>query len=248
MPRPMRDRTGDVYGRLTVLSFSHREGTRLSYVYYWNCQCTCGREVRMAINRLRNGTAKSCGCSRRGADADTVGKTYGRLNVVSFAYCKNQASYWNTLCSCGNTIIVKRACLVANNVRSCGCWRVNPDREEAMYKRVFADMKGLAKQRGRLSSISFEHFMSIVTQPCKYCGVGTSLSKSDKLTDTVVHYNGIDRVDSLKGYIDGNCVPCCHKCNMVKSNGTVDEFREYALRLSESDFVKGKGTDKWVDD
>ncbi len=40
-------------------------------------------------------------------------------------------------------------------------------------------------------------------------------------------YNGVDRVDSLKGYVEGNVRSCCKECNVFK------------FALSEKDFLDG---------
>ena len=50
-----------------------------------------------------------------------------------------------------------------------------------------------------------EQFCYIVMQPCYYCG-----EIQDK------GFNGIDRVDSMKGYDLDNCVSACTQCNMMK--------------------------------
>jgi hypothetical protein len=36
--------------------------------------------------------------------------------------------------------------------------------------------------------------------------------------------NGIDRVDSSKGYVTDNVVPCCRDCNVAKSDLSKAEF------------------------
>jgi hypothetical protein len=46
-------------------------------------------------------------------------------------------------------------------------------------------------------------------------------------------YSGIDRIDSSIGYIEGNVVSCCSKCNTAKSDMPFDEFRVWAIRLYE---------------
>lgn len=47
-----------------------------------------------------------------------------------------------------------------------------------------------------------------------------------------VMYNGIDRVDSEKGYVVGNCVPCCYEVNRAKSNMTQSDFLELVRQIS----------------
>jgi hypothetical protein len=54
----MRDYTGQKYGRLTVLNFSHRTKSG----YYWNVRCECGKEKAVNISSLKDGSSASCGC------------------------------------------------------------------------------------------------------------------------------------------------------------------------------------------
>jgi hypothetical protein len=52
------DKTGNVYGRLTVLSYSHTD----KGFAYWKCKCTCGNIVTKQGNRLQQKYTQSCGC------------------------------------------------------------------------------------------------------------------------------------------------------------------------------------------
>ena len=58
--RPTIDLTGRTFGKLTVLSFSHRRGKS-----FWNCRCECGTEKVVGYGSLVDGSALSCGCLRR---------------------------------------------------------------------------------------------------------------------------------------------------------------------------------------
>lgn len=50
---------GDTYGKITVLAFSHRVGTKKYFV----CHCGwCGKEFTTRIDRLRSEKPGSCGC------------------------------------------------------------------------------------------------------------------------------------------------------------------------------------------
>lgn len=57
-----KDLAGARFGRLTVLAFVAREGTRAAY---WKCRCECGREVIVYRGNLTHGRQQSCGCLRR---------------------------------------------------------------------------------------------------------------------------------------------------------------------------------------
>lgn len=56
------DLTGERYGRLTVISRSHKD--KHGYVH-WNCICDCGNTVSVCGCSLRKGHTKSCGCLHR---------------------------------------------------------------------------------------------------------------------------------------------------------------------------------------
>jgi len=57
-----------------------------------------------------------------------------------------------------------------------------------------------------------------------------------KTSDTIVYYNGIDRIDNLKGYLKNNIVPCCKFCNTAKSSMSQTEFKEWINRVYENYF------------
>lgn len=53
------DRTGNKYGRLLVLEFYKKEGTKT----FWKCQCECGNEVIRRADSLKE--TSSCGCLQK---------------------------------------------------------------------------------------------------------------------------------------------------------------------------------------
>lgn len=56
----IKDITGERFGKLTVLSFSHIN--KKDNWAYWDCICDCGNKRVACGTRLRNGELKSCGC------------------------------------------------------------------------------------------------------------------------------------------------------------------------------------------
>lgn len=64
-----------------------------------------------------------------------------------------------------------------------------------------------AKARGLDVSITKEYYAKqLFNKPCHYCGDNN---------ETQGH--GVDRIDSGLGYIEGNVVPCCPTCNVMKN-------------------------------
>jgi hypothetical protein len=75
----------------------------------------------------------------------------------------------------------------------------------------FVTYKWGARNRGIAFELTFEQFVAFWQKPCHYCGGEI---------DTI----GLDRIDSAKGYIVDNVVPCCSTHNLMKNDMTHDQF------------------------
>lgn len=71
--RKLDDLSGQVFGRWTVLHFSHLDKSRTAH---WICQCECGTEKSVRAPQLKAGTSRSCGCLLREIAA-TRNRTHG---------------------------------------------------------------------------------------------------------------------------------------------------------------------------
>jgi hypothetical protein len=81
----------------------------------------------------------------------------------------------------------------------------------------FADYKRNAAARGLVFNITKAEFAAVTEMACTFCAA----------TDHV----GIDRIDSSKGYIEGNTQPCCTFCNKMKSNFGEEAFLAQIARI-----------------
>lgn len=54
----MKDYIGKKWGRLTAISFSHKE----KHKHYYTFKCDCGNEKVLCIYNVQGGNTKSCGC------------------------------------------------------------------------------------------------------------------------------------------------------------------------------------------
>lgn len=91
---------GDVYGILTVVSYSHT--TPKNHMSYYLCKCECGNESVVAHGKLRSGKTKSCGCKMNKIGAEHPLYKHGKANTKVHAawqqiknrcYNPNTASY-----------------------------------------------------------------------------------------------------------------------------------------------------------
>ena len=63
-------------------------------------------------------------------------------------------------------------------------------------------------------------------------------NKKSKISDTVLKINGIDRVDSGKGYVINNVVPCCKYCNIAKGEMSREDFLKWVKRVYEFNIIE----------
>jgi hypothetical protein len=67
-------------------------------------------------------------------------------------------------------------------------------------------------------------------QRCHYCGISEADIPSVRMKSQIqrdVRVMGMDRLDSARGYTEGNLSPCCFVCNQIKG----DRFTEAEMRL-----------------
>ncbi len=124
-----KDLTGQRFGRLQVISPTDKRADHGSVV--WVCQCDCGEKVEVSGRRLTLGKVRSCGCLSRPQLKDYVGKTFGRLTVISYAgkrriireHSAVTINLWRCRCDCGNERIITQPELEKGNTLSCGCYK-----------------------------------------------------------------------------------------------------------------------------
>lgn len=85
------------------------------------------------------------------------------------------------------------------------------------------EYRGGAKKRKLPWELSFEMFSSLLHAPCAYCD-----------TSGVEASRGVDRIDSDRGYVLDNVMPCCSKCNWMKRALSFEEFASHVLKIAES--------------
>jgi hypothetical protein len=116
---------------------------------------------------------------------------------------------------------------------SCGCIS-----RERSIETVWKQLHNALSRRGWDFHLTVAQLRDVVKLPCSYCGKEPSNvfrlkykvdGKYRRGVDPSmeIRWSGLDRVDSMLGYIYGNVVPCCGECNGMKSNLSLNEF--YAL-------------------
>lgn len=155
-----------------------------------------------------------------------VGRRYGRLVVTAMQadHVSQQHVQWQCACDCGSIVVRSRGTLrgAISHHTSCGCrpWRGGHDYTTALRTQAYRT-HSLGAHRRQWSPLSREAWNQLVTQPCSYCGQTDCQQASD---GSMVYLNGVDRLDSTKGYQSDNVVPCCGRCNRMKLTSLPTDF------------------------
>jgi hypothetical protein len=206
------------------------------------CRCLCGTEKIMTTSRVRDNQSLSCGCRRRICNAKRseiipVGFQFGNWIVTETNLHKQMGSQTHracrVLCACGTSRILTYGRL--RNSNSCGC-KKRLRSLDTVWNFVYRN----TVRRGWEFSLSLKEFKVISKLPCTYCGVGPSNIQCGRYNDggtmkidaqMELCYSGIDRIDSSRGYVHGNVVPCCSVCNRMKSAMPLDDFLDAIARI-----------------
>ena len=107
-------------------------------------------------------------------------------------------------------------------------WRAENAGHIARWNRTNVNHRMMAIKRAAMTRTIEWHLTddeanAMLVLPCVYCG----------WLDLEVRVNGIDRLDSAKGYTSENCRPCCKNCNYMKGTFDPKTFITWAKRIAE---------------
>ncbi|MCB0509697.1 MAG: hypothetical protein KDC82_02960 [Bacteroidetes bacterium] len=90
-----------------------------------------------------------------------------------------------------------------------------------------------AAERNIEFNIDITIFKITCEKDCYYCGASPTSSKDHDRYNGAWKYNGLDRTDNSKGYIESNIQPCCTLCNRLKSNMKETDFLNHIAKIME---------------
>lgn len=150
VPTNLKDITGEIFGRLTVMSQAKSDARGQSR---WDCLCPCGNRVTVAGYNLKNGHTQSCGCLHRSRTSEAnlkelTGRVFGKLTVLyRIGSTKDKQAYWKCQCACGKITEVRGSSLFRGHTQSCGCLQ-----KERTSRARLKDLTGI--RFGRLTAVT----------------------------------------------------------------------------------------------
>lgn len=224
------DLIGFEFGQSKVLNFagktSNKRKDRL-----WLCKCNCGKEFLATTHSIRVGDRKTCGC---GFSPDLTGQRFGSGIVQNEAGRLQGKKLWLLLCDCGNYYKAITEKLRSDHIKSCGCLKHKPE-WGSIKARWWSEIKSNAKNRNKEFAVSKEYVWSLFIKQngkCALTGVELKFPKTNKEQKLErIGTASLDRIDSSKGYIEGN-VQWVHKIiNNMKNSMTKQELVEWAKKI-----------------
>jgi len=168
-----------------------------------------------------------------------IGQKIGNFTILEEAPKVSgwKVNLWKCQCNCGEIRTYSTTQL--RHATSCGCLkkaRMSKPRTDKEVKinnklksSVFCQYSRGARNRDLEFLLSRELVEKLSQSNCYYCG--SAPTNKVKFNGREYTYNGIDRVDNTKGYVEGNVVSCCKHCNHFKGERTFEEFKENAINL-----------------
>lgn len=209
----------------------------------WECECLCGNKIIIEGYKLYNEQRKSCGqCNLYTWHKDMFSnKKFGMLLITGFSHeqGKIRSKYYNYLCDCGATGKIISTSI--GRSLSCGCYR---DKKE-FYNEISGTHYGNIRYNalyGRKKEIEFnvtqEYIWDVFIKQNRRCAItNTPIFFGKKKKDETTA--SLDRIDSTKGYIEGN-VQWVHKnINLMKKTLSDEDFRKWFDETAEC-YIKHK--------
>lgn len=245
-PKRVTDLVGRTFGRLKVVSFAGVSAKK-DRTSYWKTKCSCGNDVIVNRKNLLSGNTTSCGCYQREIagkykQVSLIGRTFGRLTVISKAPNKNNnwSTYWNCRCSCGKTSVVHGHKLSSGHTKSCGCLASEKLKARIGAKNPAWDQTLTAEDRGRARLGTAEHarMYNIARQIrardrmiCLICGT---------YPGTHVHHIEPWAINRALRYAPANLVTLCKTCHcdfhsLHGRDGGFDEFMDFMKGINDGD-------------
>ncbi len=181
---------------------------------------------------------------------DIKNLVFGRLTVIEQTGQRgaNGGVRWLCQCECGKTTIAASGDLIKNSVLSCGCYLSEMNGSKRWWNwngvgEISGSLFNQYYQRAKRDSIEFcitkDYLWDIFlnqNRKCKFSGIELTFPSRDRKKHLATA--SLDRIDSSKGYIEGN-VQWVHKhINFMKLQMPDDLFIEWCAIIT--DYNKDK--------
>jgi len=158
-----------------------------------------------------------------------IGYVNEKLTVKEIRQHKGKFLYICS-CECGATIHVRPCIIISGIKKSCGC--IKPPVSGKLTKTFISSVRNKAKHRNIEFALSLEYLQDLLLKQnarCKFTQV--PLTFASHYSDSSFNAS-LDRIDSSKGYIEGNVQWVTKRINSMKNDMSDSEFIELCKIVS----------------
>ena len=224
---------GDRFGEWTVLESNC--GSKNGHTYV-KCQCSCGtiKEINLtALVRGRTTRCRSCAARSR-TERIEIGSRFKHWTVIENPIYRNNAAYYKCRCDCGNEALKLHAELMYKHkdFQCASCAQKENKRQFMLDNGKVGDLnltmytyfKNSALKRNLEFNVSIEYLWNLFLSQNKKCAI-----TGDEIID--FKKASLDRIDSSKGYIEGNVQWTTRQANISKHIMTMEELYEFCKKV-----------------
>lgn len=229
--------------KLSIIDGPYKKGKK----YYWKAQCECGNFKIVDGNSFNAGRIKTCGCSHiiHGHKSPYIGCIFNNIKITK--YIKRAKTIGKNVYRTGH--IYEYKCLLCNYIgkkqdnyiKTTGCKNcLNKGLEEYNFPIWFVRrIKNTIKRKKITFNLSYEYLYLLYKKQQNICALsGLKINLVDRWKDYKNNTASLDRIDSSKGYIEGN-VQFVHKdINFMKQSLSQKDFIYYCQKIAK--YNKGK--------
>jgi len=214
-----------------INSFSEKKTTYTRY--YYNCECiNCGFKRLLSQSDANDGICLEC--KKKKTIDNVIGKRINIYKVLNFSHNKFNSNFYNCEClKCGEESVVNINSIKIN--KNCqNCRKHGSEATEVAQLNYKIDQyKRGVNQRKIEYKLNLEEFKRLIFSKCYYCNdePEEKTYKNSKNKIKRNKFNGIDRIDSSKGYVIENCIPCCEMCNRMKMAHKQEKFLDQIKKI-----------------
>ena len=231
--RKLDIKVGDKFGDWTVINTDVPSRNKARYI---QCQCKCGVINEINASALRNGKSSSCkSCSARKRTTKLeIGSKYKHWTVISGPEYKDSFAYYKVKCDCG-TEVYKLPSEILNKNKHFQCEKC-AQRERALQTTLtngrvgdltlteHTRLRRSAEKRGYDFKVSIEYLWNLFQEQKQICAITGDYIPS-------IEEASLDRIDSSKGYVEGNIQWVTCQANLSKHVMTMEQLYEFCRKV-----------------
>lgn len=223
---------GDQFGDWTVIDTNRFSKNGHVYV---QCQCKCGKISDIAATALKRGKTNSCrSCAaRKTTKLLKPGDKYKHWTILEGPIYIKGTAYYKVQCDCGTIefklpieILSKdnyfqcEKCAHSDNMKKI---KIKNGAIGELSKTEYTRYKRSAEKRGLEFAVSIEYLWNLFVEQKQICAItGDYIS--------CIKDASLDRIDSSKGYIEGNVQWVTKQANLSKHIMTMPELIEFCKK------------------